>query len=248
MNKYLMTNMTWKEYEAKKDRILILPIGSTEQHGPHLPLSVDAVIAEKIALKFAEKVDGIVAPTLSYGYKSKPLSGGGPLFPGTIDLNGITVMNLVSDLLEEFIKDGITKIFILNAHFENEAFILESVDLVSQKHPEVTIIESNWWDVLSQETIDKVFSEVAFPGWAFEHAAITETSLMMYLAPELVREDKISDEMGAEPAAYVKYPIVEGMVPASGVLAPAVSSSAEKGKLMTDEAISAFIEIADRNF
>lgn len=57
MNKYLMTNMTWKEYEAKKDRILILPIGSTEQHGPHLPLSVDAVIAEKIALKFAEKVD-----------------------------------------------------------------------------------------------------------------------------------------------------------------------------------------------
>lgn len=69
MNKYLMTNMTWKEYEAKKDRILILPIGSTEQHGPHLPLSVDAVIAEKIALKFAEKVDGIVAPTLSYGYK-----------------------------------------------------------------------------------------------------------------------------------------------------------------------------------
>ena len=133
MNKYLMTNMTWKEYEVKKDRILILPIGSTEQHGPHLPLSVDAVIAEKIALKFAEKVDGIVAPTLSYGYKSKPLSGGGPLFPGTIDLNGITVMNLVCDLLEEFIKDGITKIFILNAHFENEAFILESVDLVSNQ-------------------------------------------------------------------------------------------------------------------
>ena len=94
-------------------------------------------------------------------------------------------MNLVCDLLEEFIKDGITKIFILNAHFENEAFILESVDLVSQKHPEVTIIESNWWDVLSQDTIDKVFSEVAFPGWAFEHAAITETSLMMYLAPVL---------------------------------------------------------------
>ena len=67
-------------------------------------------------------------------------------------------------------------------------------------------------------------------------------------APELVREDKITDEMGVEPATYAKYPIVEGMVPASGVLAPAVSSSAEKGKLMTNEAISAFIEIADRNF
>ena len=57
MNKYLMTNMTWKEYEVKKDRILILPIGSTEQHGPHLPLSVDAVIAEKIAVETGAQPD-----------------------------------------------------------------------------------------------------------------------------------------------------------------------------------------------
>lgn len=248
MSECLMRKMTWKEYEAKKDKVVILPVGSTEQHGPHLPLSVDAVIAEEIAIKLAEKIDGIVAPVLSYGYKSKPLSGGGPLFPGTIDLNGITVMHLTEDILEEFIKDGITKIFLLNAHFENEAFLLESVDLVSQRHPEVTIVESNWWDVLSRETIDYCFSEVPFPGWAFEHAAITETSLMMYLAPELVREDKISDEMGAEPAAYAKYPIVKGMVPDSGVLAPAVSSTADKGKRMTDEAIKAFIEIIEKEF
>ena len=247
MSECLMKKMTWKEYEAKKDKVLILPIGSTEQHGPHLPLSVDTVIAEEIALKFAQKIDGIVAPALSYGYKSKPLSGGGPLFPGTIDINGITVMKLVEDLLEEYIKDEITKIFILNAHFENEAFILESVDLVSQRHPEVTIIESNWWDVLSQETIDFCFDEIPFPGWAFEHAAITETSLMMYLAPELVREDKISNEMGATPAPYAKYPIIKGMVPDSGVLAPAISSNAQKGKRMTDEAIEAFIQIVKEN-
>lgn len=246
MNKYMMQNMTWKEFEAKKDNVIILPIGSTEQHGPHLPLSVDTVIAEKIAVKFAEKIDGIVAPAICYGYKSKPLSGGGPLFPGTIDLNGVTLMNIVEDILEEFIKDGLTKIFILNAHFENEAFILESVDIVSRRHPNVIIVETNWWDVLSQETIDKVFDVIPFPGWAFEHAAITETSLMMYLAPELVREENMSDEMGAEPSAYAKYPIVHGMVPDSGILAPSVSSTYEKGKLMTDEAISSFIEIVKK--
>ena len=246
MNKYMMQNMTWKEFEAKKDNVIILPIGSTEQHGPHLPLSVDTVIAEKIAVKFAEKIDGIVAPAICYGYKSKPLSGGGPLFPGTIDLNGVTLMNIVEDVLEEFIKDGLTKIFILNAHFENEAFILESVDIVSRRHPNVTIVETNWWDVLSQETIDKVFDVIPFPGWAFEHAAITETSLMMYLAPELVREENMSDEMGAKPSAYAKYPIVHGMVPDSGILAPSVSSTYEKGKLMTDEAISSFIAIVKK--
>lgn len=247
MSKVLMNEMTWHEFESKKDRVLILPVGSTEQHGPHLPLSVDAVIAGKIAELFAMKIDGIVAPAITYGYKSKPLSGGGPLFPGTIDLNGVTLMNIIEDVLEEFIKDGLTKIFILNAHFENEAFILESVDIVSSRHPEVTIIESNWWDVLPQEIIDEVFNEVPFPGWTFEHAAVTETSLMMYLAPELVHPELISDEMGAEPAAYAKYPIVKGMVPDSGILAPAVSSSAEKGKLMTDTAIEKFTDILKQN-
>lgn len=248
MNKHIMQNITWKEFQQNINNVLILPVGSTEQHGPHLPLSVDTVIAEKLALMLAEKVNGIVAPALSYGYKSKPLSGGGPLFPGTIDLNGITLMNITEDLLEEFIKDGITKIFILNAHFENEAFVLESVDIVSRRHPEVTIIETNWWDVLTQDIIDKVFSEVPFPGWAFEHAAITETSLMMYLAPELVREELMSNEMGAEPSPYAKYPIVKGMVPDSGILAPAISSSSDKGKLIADSAISAFVDIVKNEF
>lgn len=248
MNKYIMSNMTWNEFQQKTNNVLILPIGSTEQHGPHLPLSVDSVIAERIALKLAEKIDGIVAPTISYGYKSKPLSGGGPLFPGTIDLNGITLMNIVEDILEEFIKDGITKIFILNAHFENEAFILESVDIISKRYPNVTIIETNWWDVLSQNTIDSVFDTVPFPGWAFEHAAITETSLMMYLAPELVRENLITSEMGAEPSAYAKYPIKKGMVPESGILAPAISSSPEKGRILTDNAVSAFVDIIYKEY
>uniref|UniRef100_UPI003AB5CE65 creatininase family protein n=2 Tax=Oscillospiraceae TaxID=216572 RepID=UPI003AB5CE65 len=115
-----MERMTWREFEAKKDQVLILPVGATEQHGPHLPLCVDAVLAEQFACRLAQAVGGVVAPTLSYGYKSKPLSGGGPLFPGTIDLNGATLQQLASDLFDEFVRDGFTKIFIMNAHFEND--------------------------------------------------------------------------------------------------------------------------------
>ncbi len=248
MSKLLMNTMSWSEFHSKKDNVLILPIGSTEQHGPHLPLSVDSVIAEKLALALAEKINGIVAPTLAYGYKSKPLSGGGPLFPGTIDLSGHTLMALVNDLLEEFIADGLKKIFILSAHFENEAFIIESVDIVSRKYPDVHIVVANWWDVLSTDVIDAVFNEVPFPGWAFEHAAVTETSLMMYLAPQLVQEDRMSLEMGAEPVPYFTYPIVKGMVPESGVLASAKSSSPQKGKLIADAAVSAFIKIVKKEF
>lgn len=239
-----MEQMTWREFEQAKERIVILPVGSTEQHGPHLPLSVDAVIARGISEQFARAVGGIVAPTLCYGYKSKPLSGGGPLFPGTLDLNGMTLISLSCDILEELIADGVTKIFINNAHFENEAFLLEAVDLVSRRHPHVTIAESNWWDVLPQPVIDVVFEGLSFPGWALEHAAVTETSLMLYLAPELVHMDRMTAEPAVTPLAYHKYPVVPGMVPESGVLASAAGSSAEKGKQLVDTAVAAFCRIA----
>lgn len=248
MSSVYMNQMTWKEFDEKKNGVVILPVGSTEQHSFHLPLSTDSVIAEKISEIFAERIGGVVAPTFIYGYKSKPMSGGGPLFPGTIDLKGETLINLAYDVLEELCRDGVKKIFVNNAHFENEAFLLEAIDLVSRKYPDVKILESNWWDVLSQDIIDRVFSDVPFPGWALEHAAITETSLIMYLAPQLVREDMIPTETGVTPIPYHKYPIVKGMVPESGALASAKGSSAEKGKIITDAAVAEFIKIAEENY
>jgi len=244
-----MENMTWQEFAQKKDDVIILPIGATEQHGPHLPLSVDAVLASEFAYRVANEINGVVAPTLSYGYKSKPLSGGGPLFPGTIDLNGATLQALVMDIIDEFVRDGFTKIFILSAHFENEAFIVEAMDLCSAKYGDkVKILLTNWWDPISPDVIDKVFDEVPFPGWALEHAAVTETSLMMYFAPELVREDKIIDTENATPATYYRYPIEKDIVPETGILASAKSSSAERGKIIVDNVVPNIVKIVEEAF
>lgn len=243
-----MNKMTWSEFNLKKENPIILPVGSVEQHSFHLPLCTDSIIAEKTSELLAQRVNGVVAPTLVYGYKSKPMSGGGPLFPGTIDLNGETLIHLAADILEELCRDGVKKIFVNNAHFENEAFLLEAIDITSRKYSDVKILESNWWDVLSQDIIDKVFSDIPFPGWALEHAAITETSLMMYLAPELVRTDKLPTEKGVTPIPYHKYPIVHGMVPESGALASAKGSSAEKGHLIAESAVDAFVNIINKNF
>lgn len=238
MNHHRMAHMTWREYDSLHEHILILPIGSTEQHGPHLPLCVDAVIAERFASILAAEVDGVCAPVLSYGYKSKPRSGGGPLFPGTIDLNGMTLQNLLMDLLTEFAADGYTKIFIMNAHFENEAFIEEAMDLVSRRlGPSVHMLLSNWWDPIPEELINQLFDVVPFPGWALEHAAVTETSLMMYFAPELVRQDQISNVLPVAPPNYSEYPIRKDLIPDSGVLASAYSSSAEKGRMIVESVV-----------
>lgn len=244
----IMHHLTKVEFENNSDKVVVLPIGSTEQHGPHLPLGVDSYIAEDIAKHLAKLTDIIIAPTITYGYKSKPLSGGGPLFKGTIDLNGETLIHLVTDILCEFARDGFNKIFIENAHFENQAFIEEAMDLATAQFPKLKVVQSNWWDVLDQKTVDEIFKDVPFPGWALEHAAITETSLMMYLEPDLVRTELMPTEVKAQALPYSVYPARHDLVPDCGVLASPVGSTKEKGKLIVDKAIEGFIKIFKKEF
>lgn len=234
----LMKNMTWEEYAARTGDILIIPIGSTEQHGPHLPLCVDTVLAEEFSLRIAGQLNGLAAPALSYGYKSKPFSGGGPLFPGTIDLNGHTLQLLIQDLIDEFVRDGFQKILLFNAHYENEPFILEAMDLCSARYKEqVTLWETNWWDCLPEEIIGQVFDEEPFPGWDLEHAAVTETSLMMYFRPELVRSPLPALAESVKVPFYHRYPPKTGDIPPAGILSSAASSSAEKGRIIAEYAV-----------
>ena len=243
----LMREKRWPEYAAKKDHIIILPVGSTEQHAQHLPLCVDAVIAESFAKLLAERVDGLVMPPFTYGYKSKPLSGGGPLFPGTIDLSGATLTALTRDVLLEVIRDGFTKIFILNAHFENEAFLVEAMDIVNRETGgKATIVESNWWDPMDESVIPEIFDEIPFPGWALEHAALTETSLMLYFAPELVHMEDMVKVTGVTPLPYYRYPLKKTDVPASGGLADATSSSAARGKKIVDSVLKGLVKICEK--
>lgn len=246
---YKMQEMTWNDFDKiRQGGIVILPVGSTEQHGPHLPLSVDAIISEGLSEMVAEEVGGAVAPTICYGYKSAPLSGGGPLFPGTLDLNGMTLINLVSDVLEELIRDEVKKILIINGHYENEAFILEAVDLISRKYPQAKIVEASWWDQISESVMENVFDEVPFPGWALEHAAIAETSLTLYFKPDLVHMDRLVEDGVEEELTYNVYPAPKEIIPKTGLLATARSSSKEKGKLLAQDICKKYREILKREF
>lgn len=244
-----MQEMTWNDFDKiRRDGIVVLPIGSTEQHGPHLPLSVDTIISQGLAEMVAERVGGAVAPTICYGYKSAPLSGGGPLFPGTLDLNGVTLINLVSDVLEELIRDEVHKILIINGHYENEAFILEAVDMISRKYPKVKIVEASWWDQITKPVMDKVFDEVPFPGWALEHAAIAETSMTLYFKPELVRMDRLVEDGVDEELTYSVYPAPKEIIPITGLLATARTSSTEKGQWLAEDIAKRYEEILLKEF
>lgn len=239
-----MQEMTWQDFNKKKDdAVVILPVGSTEQHGPMLPLSVDAIISTGLAGMIAERIDGIVAPCICYGYKSAPLSGGGPAFPGTIDMNGVTLMDQVEDVLEELTRDNVKKIFIMNGHYENEAFILEAMDLVSRRHEDVTMIESSWWDQMSDEVMSKVFDEVEYPGIELEHAGILETSLTLYFRPELCHMDRFVEDGVDGMLGYSIYPPSKCKVTSTGLLTTARTSSQEKGKLLAEDITDHYVKI-----
>ncbi len=67
---------------VRRGTVVFLPLGATEQHGPHLAMSVDVVLPTAVAERVAREIGGLVAPTIPYGYKSQPRSGGGEAFPG----------------------------------------------------------------------------------------------------------------------------------------------------------------------
>jgi creatinine amidohydrolase len=240
----LAEHMTWEEYQDEVGRrIIILPVGSLEQHGPHLPLNVDVVIPTNFARLVADQIDGMVLAPITYGYKSHPTSGGGQLFPGTTSLDGNTLILLTLDILRETYRHGGRRFLVLNGHYENIAFVNEAVELFVREADDALVVTLSWWDQVSDELVDEIFAEAGFPGWDTEHAAITETSLMQYFAPELVREDKIIDDQSERKPTYSIFPPPEDIIPKSGVLYKATYASRKKGEKLAKQVVDRIVSI-----
>ncbi|MFZ5790873.1 MAG: creatininase [Pseudomonadota bacterium] len=234
----MMAEMAWPEFaqRMKADPVVFVPCGATEQHGPHLPLSVDALLPTDIAREVAEEVGGIVGPTLTMGYKSMPKSGGGPFFPGTVNLDGSTVAAIVRDVVRELVRHGARRLCFIVGHYENQWFVTEGIDLAMREvgGQGVRIMRLEYWDFCTPETLAKVFPD-GFPGVALEHAAVMETSLMLHYHPEMVRLDKIPDNPGADFPPYDMFPPHREWVPSSGALISAKGATREKGRLMAEQ-------------
>ena len=232
-----------------RTRPLIIPIGATEQHGVHLPLGTDAMCVTAMAELVSAQVGALVAPTLPYGYRSIPRSGGGEEFPGTTGLSMGTTVAILGELLMQFIEDGSTQICILSGHYENQAAMHEAAFLVTHSRSDVKVMTCLWADVLSTKTLDDVFpSNLTYPGLALEHAAFLETSIMLHLYPELVSDDRALDEKVVHFPPYDIYPTPAMLVPKSGSLAPTSGASGIAGKTIVDECIQKISEIFEMEF
>lgn len=230
-----MSDMTSPEFAQALERepLILLPVGAVEQHGPHLPLGTDYLIPTAICERVAEQTRGVVAPALPYGYKSWTKSGGGPHFPGTINLDGTTLVNQLRDVIRELHRQGVQKICVVDGNVENQFFAYEGIDLAIREigDPQLNVMWLGHWDFITEDVQSQVLPP-GHPGMFFEHAAVVETSLMLYVHPDKVRVDCIPDESAPNLPHYDMFPPRPDWPPKCGVFTSAKTASAEKGELI----------------
>jgi creatinine amidohydrolase len=178
--------MSWAEIgeliQAGMDTA-ILPVGATEQHGPHMGCGMDAEIAGQLCQVVAEKTGAIVLPTLSYGCSI----GHSQRWPGTVALQPKTMIDVVKDMGDWIYNSGFRRLFIVNGHVGNNAPLRCALEMLRAEHDDMMIALINS-GAISQRVKDKHFHDAQ--DW---HANDAETSLMLALQPAMVREELLQN-------------------------------------------------------
>lgn len=186
MNSVWINELTWedvKEY-LKEDNIVIIPVGSTEQHGPAGPLGVDCYAAMAIAEDAAKKTNVLVTPPIWFSDSPHHLE-----FPGTISLKPETLIAVIKDIVHSLERNGFKKFILINGHKGTNipALTIACRDLQQYELPHVRMALTDPLYLCTNATEVKGDS-------AEHHAGVLEISHVMYKFPGLVKEDKFATE------------------------------------------------------
>ena len=165
---------------------MIVPVGSTEQHGPHLALAADVLIPQEVARRAAPKVGAVVAPPVSYAL-SYPHVG----FKGLVHIRIPTFMALIEDLSAAFAHVGFKRIVFLNGHYDNTYAIAYACANAADRLPrDVKAFPVNYWDGIPPEVASQYMSlEKGL------HANAAETAAVLAINPALVDMEKANAEL-----------------------------------------------------
>jgi creatinine amidohydrolase len=181
--------LTWQEAEERLARSpgIILPIGSTEQHGPNGLLGTDAICAEAIAWKLGEAVDALVAPTIGVGIAQHHMA-----FAGTMTLRPSTLIAVVRDSVFALAEHGFRRFFFVNGHGGNIATLRAAFSEVYGENltqsggaaPDLVCAVHSWWEGGRVGAL----SRTLFPGCEGSHATPSEVSVTQFLHPEAIKQ------------------------------------------------------------
>jgi creatinine amidohydrolase len=180
----LWNDLTWQELPevlAACGHAAILPVGATEQHGPHLGCGVDTVIADHLCREVAQRTGVPMLPPLPYGCSL----GHSRRWPGTIAVTPVVLIEFVKQIGDWAYHSGVRRLFIVNAHVTNAAPLRCALEMLRAEHDDLMVAVINTAS-LSQRV--REFHAADGDDW---HANDAETSLMLAIAPEGVRPDKL---------------------------------------------------------
>jgi creatinine amidohydrolase len=242
--------MTWPEAREAMaaDPLVILPVGSTEAHGPHLPLDVDSHQVGHVAALVAERTKALVAPTLAYGYASTWMA-----FPGTMSLSAATFQQVVVELASSIVHHGVRRVMILNGHRPNGTAIdvaaRRVIDGLEPDNP-ARVTAVSYWEPGALRVHELRRSQ---PG-GMGHACEFETSFQLATRPELVKMETLADVSPplvgwdlvapGEPArTYARWPAPSREHPA--IFGDPTVASAESGRAFLEAVVDALVAYVD---
>ncbi|EMA38160.1 creatininase family protein [Halococcus hamelinensis] len=180
---------------AERDgSILVVPTGSLEQHGFHLPTATDSIlvnaVAQEGATRTSETVPVVVTPPIWTGRSPHHLSLG-----GTVSLDTRGLLETLRQVAETALRNGFDALVFLNGHGGNASVVTDAVSEVGTAHPSVEVLGLTYFS-LAADVVDGIRDS---PTGGVSHGGEFETSLMLHVCPELVREDRITGTRRDEP-------------------------------------------------
>lgn len=172
--------MTWREVERylERSRAVLIPIGSTEQHGPNGILGTDCISAEAIASRVGGRLSMVVAPTISVGMALHHMA-----FPGSMSLRPETLMAVLRDHVWSLYQHGFRLFLFVNGHGGNVATGRAAFSAIHEELPEAELLWANWYD---RPAVARLAREL-FGDREGHHATPSEVSVTMALHPDEVR-------------------------------------------------------------
>jgi len=245
MTAIYLDRLTWVEVKAEIENgrdTVIVPLGSTEQHGRHMPLGTDAVLGDEFGRALADRLDAFLAPTVRFGCSEHHLS-----FPGTISLNEETFQRVVLDVVASLTCHGFRSILLLPTHGGNfkplaDAYAtLEPVD-------NVNVIAFTDLEGLVKAAFASSGSAGVTAAQSGAHSGEWETSLMLALRPEQVKMDQAVEGFVGE-LSEIMSKVFDGIqnLNENGVLGDPRPATAEAGKKYFEDMVEFFYQwVKDR--
>ena len=232
-----MEEMNWPDIKTAIEsgfKTVVIAVGSTEQHGPHLPTMTDARIGDEVAERVARKLGhALQARTIDVGLSEHHLA-----FAGTISLKSETLLSILRDYTSSLAHHGFTRIVFIPLHGGNFATVRQGIEEARQAHPGIDVTGftdlQGMLDLLKRNAADYGISVEEAGG----HAGEYETSMMMALEGRLVAADRFAPGyLGVFGEAERKLMFEQGMtaLTANGILGDPRKASAERGEAYLEQ-------------